>query len=134
MLISKGYLHKRGRADKQELKNIIHGDMLKTVFDRDELPHDSVFTRCVFLLVRARLCTDLLPAGSRAAGYIHVGLVGQVPAYRSCNRRTKRHFTRADYRSFPSILQSWFLENQEPKNSNRSILCLFRHVALRGAD
>lgn len=53
------------------------------------------------LVVRARLSTDLLPAGSGAAGHIHIGLVGQVSADRSCKQRTQRHLTHADYRGFP---------------------------------
>lgn len=67
--------------------------MLKALSDRRAAGDAVLQTSCVFLAARARLCTDLLPASSRAAGYIHIGLVGQVPAYRACNQRTKRHFT-----------------------------------------
>lgn len=61
---------------------------------------------CVFLVICVRFCTDLLPSSSGAAGYIHIRLVGQVPANRSCNQRTKRHFTPTHYRGFPWILQT----------------------------
>ena len=106
------------------------------------------FTSCVFLVICVRFCTDLLPSGSSAAGYIHIRLVGQVPAYRSCNQRTKRHFTHTHTHThtlegFPlnitdlmwlTTVFAFTYGKSVTQELNHSIVYFFMHVAFVCTD
>lgn len=60
------------------------------------------------VLVVLKLCTDLSPLGSSAAGYIHIGFVGQVPANRSCNQKTEKAFNTLGLRMIAAFVTPEF--------------------------